>query len=178
MLWKSRPAAVAPEARSSARPSDAGSRDLSAPTSPSGLRSPGRPPPRRLALRPRVPRPSSPPGGGGPRRAPGALRGGLSECREEWTVRLGMLPRVGAHRYFSDGACVVAVRGSGVDHRAHAFSSLYILCYNFGTYPNDSSHGDYVPSPEAGLIEQAPIPHDGLTVAPHRTQREGMLYFS
>lgn len=39
---------------------------------------------------------------------------------------------------------------------------------------NDSSHGDYVPSPEAGLIEQAPIPHDGLTVAPHRTQREAV----
>ncbi|XP_036100193.1 zinc finger CCHC domain-containing protein 2 [Molossus molossus] len=39
---------------------------------------------------------------------------------------------------------------------------------------NDSTHGDYGQSNEAGLIEQAPIPHDGLTVAPHRTQREAV----
>ncbi|XP_016079016.1 PREDICTED: zinc finger CCHC domain-containing protein 2 isoform X2 [Miniopterus natalensis] len=39
---------------------------------------------------------------------------------------------------------------------------------------NDSAHGDYVQSNEASLIEQAPIPHDGLTVAPHRTQREAV----
>lgn len=42
---------------------------------------------------------------------------------------------------------------------------------------NDSAHGDYLQSNEASLIEQAPILHDGLTVAPHRTQREGMLFF-
>ncbi|KAM8780467.1 zinc finger CCHC domain-containing protein 2 isoform 2-T4 [Rhynchonycteris naso] len=39
---------------------------------------------------------------------------------------------------------------------------------------NDSAHGDYVQSNEASLIEQAPIPHGGLTVAPHRTQREAV----
>ncbi|XP_055415713.1 zinc finger CCHC domain-containing protein 2 [Bubalus kerabau] len=39
---------------------------------------------------------------------------------------------------------------------------------------NDSSHGDHMQSNEASLIEQAPIPHDGLTVTPHRTQREAV----
>ncbi|KAB0401036.1 hypothetical protein E2I00_006357 [Balaenoptera physalus] len=39
---------------------------------------------------------------------------------------------------------------------------------------NDSAHGDYMQSNEASLMEQAPIPHDGLTVAPHRTQREAV----
>ncbi|XP_006756881.1 PREDICTED: zinc finger CCHC domain-containing protein 2 [Myotis davidii] len=39
---------------------------------------------------------------------------------------------------------------------------------------NDSAHGDYVQTKEASLIEHAPIPHDGLTVAPHRTQREAV----
>ncbi|XP_036275800.1 zinc finger CCHC domain-containing protein 2 isoform X2 [Pipistrellus kuhlii] len=39
---------------------------------------------------------------------------------------------------------------------------------------NDSAHGDYVQTNEASLIDHAPIPHDGLTVAPHRTQREAV----
>ncbi|XP_015983142.2 zinc finger CCHC domain-containing protein 2 isoform X2 [Rousettus aegyptiacus] len=39
---------------------------------------------------------------------------------------------------------------------------------------NDSAHGDYLQSAEASLTEQAPVPHDGLTVAPHRTQREAV----
>ncbi|KAB1256355.1 Zinc finger CCHC domain-containing protein 2 [Camelus dromedarius] len=39
---------------------------------------------------------------------------------------------------------------------------------------NNSTHGDFMQSNEASLIEQAPIPHDGLTVAPHRTQREAV----
>ncbi|XP_045383296.1 zinc finger CCHC domain-containing protein 2 isoform X1 [Lemur catta] len=39
---------------------------------------------------------------------------------------------------------------------------------------NDSAHGDYVQSNETSLIEQAPIPQDGLTVAPHRAQREAV----
>lgn len=39
---------------------------------------------------------------------------------------------------------------------------------------NDSAHSDYLQSGEASLLEQAPIPHDGLTVAPHRTQREAV----
>ncbi|XP_066102607.1 zinc finger CCHC domain-containing protein 2 isoform X2 [Saccopteryx bilineata] len=39
---------------------------------------------------------------------------------------------------------------------------------------NDSARGDYMQSNEASLIEQAPIPHGGLTVAPHRTQREAV----
>ncbi|XP_053520129.1 zinc finger CCHC domain-containing protein 2 isoform X2 [Artibeus jamaicensis] len=39
---------------------------------------------------------------------------------------------------------------------------------------NDSAHGDYTQSNEAGLIEQAPVPHDGLTAAPHRAQREAV----
>ncbi|XP_028380748.1 zinc finger CCHC domain-containing protein 2 [Phyllostomus discolor] len=39
---------------------------------------------------------------------------------------------------------------------------------------NDSAHGDYMQSNEASLIEQAPIPHDGLTAAPHRAQREAV----
>ncbi|KAM5218145.1 zinc finger CCHC domain-containing protein 2 isoform 2-T2 [Hipposideros larvatus] len=39
---------------------------------------------------------------------------------------------------------------------------------------SDSAHGDYMQSTEASLIEHAPIPHDGLTVAPHRTQREAV----
>ncbi|XP_070486385.1 zinc finger CCHC domain-containing protein 2 isoform X3 [Equus przewalskii] len=39
---------------------------------------------------------------------------------------------------------------------------------------NDSAHGDYLQSNEASLIEQAPMLHDGLTVAPHRTQREAV----
>uniref|UniRef100_A0A8C5VBA6 Zinc finger CCHC-type containing 2 n=1 Tax=Microcebus murinus TaxID=30608 RepID=A0A8C5VBA6_MICMU len=39
---------------------------------------------------------------------------------------------------------------------------------------NDSAHGDYVQSNETSLIDQAPIPQDGLTVAPHRAQREAV----
>ncbi|XP_053428034.1 zinc finger CCHC domain-containing protein 2 isoform X3 [Nycticebus coucang] len=39
---------------------------------------------------------------------------------------------------------------------------------------SDSAHGDYVQSNETSLIEQAPIPQDGLTVAPHRAQREAV----
>ncbi|XP_039696042.1 zinc finger CCHC domain-containing protein 2 isoform X3 [Pteropus medius] len=40
---------------------------------------------------------------------------------------------------------------------------------------NDSAHGDYMQSAEASLTaEQAPVSHDGLTVAPHRTQREAV----
>ncbi|XP_004602043.2 zinc finger CCHC domain-containing protein 2 [Sorex araneus] len=39
---------------------------------------------------------------------------------------------------------------------------------------NDSAHGDYMQNTEVSLIEQAPIPHGGLTVAPHRTQREAV----
>lgn len=39
---------------------------------------------------------------------------------------------------------------------------------------NDSAHGDYMQNTEISLIEQAPIPHGGLTVAPHRSQREAV----
>ncbi|KAM9224383.1 zinc finger CCHC domain-containing protein 2 isoform 1-T1 [Dugong dugon] len=39
---------------------------------------------------------------------------------------------------------------------------------------NDSAHGDYMHSHETSLIEQAPIPHDGLTLAPHRAQQEAV----
>ncbi|XP_023368138.1 zinc finger CCHC domain-containing protein 2 isoform X5 [Otolemur garnettii] len=39
---------------------------------------------------------------------------------------------------------------------------------------SDSAHGDYVQSNETSLIEQAPVPQDGLTVAPHRAQREAV----
>ncbi|XP_048662074.1 zinc finger CCHC domain-containing protein 2 isoform X4 [Marmota marmota marmota] len=39
---------------------------------------------------------------------------------------------------------------------------------------NDTAHGDYLQSNETSLIEQAPIPQDGLTVAPHRAQREAV----
>ncbi|XP_014197842.2 zinc finger CCHC domain-containing protein 2 isoform X1 [Pan paniscus] len=39
---------------------------------------------------------------------------------------------------------------------------------------NNSAHGDYVQNNESSLIEQAPIPQDGLTVAPHRAQREAV----
>ncbi|XP_047382270.1 zinc finger CCHC domain-containing protein 2 isoform X1 [Sciurus carolinensis] len=39
---------------------------------------------------------------------------------------------------------------------------------------NDTAHGDYLQSNETGLIEQAPIPQDGLTMAPHRAQREAV----
>ncbi|XP_051003171.1 zinc finger CCHC domain-containing protein 2 isoform X2 [Acomys russatus] len=39
---------------------------------------------------------------------------------------------------------------------------------------NDSACGDYIQSNETGLVEQAPIPQDGLTVAPHRAQREAV----
>ncbi|XP_060029958.1 zinc finger CCHC domain-containing protein 2 isoform X2 [Erinaceus europaeus] len=39
---------------------------------------------------------------------------------------------------------------------------------------NNSARGDYMQSSEAGLKEEALIPHDGLTVAPHRTQREAV----
>ncbi|XP_020032199.2 zinc finger CCHC domain-containing protein 2 isoform X3 [Castor canadensis] len=39
---------------------------------------------------------------------------------------------------------------------------------------NDSGHGDYMQSNETGLVEQATIPQDGLTVAPHRAQREAV----
>uniref|UniRef100_A0A2K5ETG5 Zinc finger CCHC domain-containing protein 2 n=1 Tax=Aotus nancymaae TaxID=37293 RepID=A0A2K5ETG5_AOTNA len=39
---------------------------------------------------------------------------------------------------------------------------------------NDSAHGDYMQKNESSLIEQAPIPQDGLTLAPHRVQREAV----
>ncbi|PNJ64334.1 ZCCHC2 isoform 3, partial [Pongo abelii] len=39
---------------------------------------------------------------------------------------------------------------------------------------NNSAHGDYMQNNESSLIEQAPIPQDGLTVAPHRAQREAV----
>ncbi|XP_076797801.1 zinc finger CCHC domain-containing protein 2 isoform X4 [Arvicanthis niloticus] len=39
---------------------------------------------------------------------------------------------------------------------------------------NDSACGDYIQSDETGLVEQAQIPQDGLTVAPHRAQREAV----
>ncbi|KAL1765073.1 zinc finger protein CCHC domain-containing protein 2 isoform X1, partial [Sigmodon hispidus] len=39
---------------------------------------------------------------------------------------------------------------------------------------NDSACGDYIQSNETGLVEQAQIPQDGLTVAPHRAQREAV----
>ncbi|KAL0613044.1 Zinc finger CCHC domain-containing protein 2 [Plecturocebus cupreus] len=40
---------------------------------------------------------------------------------------------------------------------------------------NNSTHGDYMQNNESSLIEQAPIPQDGLTLAPHRAQREVSL---
>lgn len=43
---------------------------------------------------------------------------------------------------------------------------------------NDSAHGDYMQNTEISLIEQAPIHHGGLTVASHRSQREGRFCFS
>ncbi|XP_040593472.1 zinc finger CCHC domain-containing protein 2 isoform X6 [Mesocricetus auratus] len=39
---------------------------------------------------------------------------------------------------------------------------------------NDSACGDYIQSNETGLVEQAQIPQDGLTMAPHRAQREAV----
>ncbi|XP_014437498.1 zinc finger CCHC domain-containing protein 2 [Tupaia chinensis] len=39
---------------------------------------------------------------------------------------------------------------------------------------NNSAHGDYMPSNEASLQEQAPVPQDGLSTAPHRAQREAV----
>ncbi|XP_063087577.1 zinc finger CCHC domain-containing protein 2 isoform X3 [Cavia porcellus] len=39
---------------------------------------------------------------------------------------------------------------------------------------NNSAHGDFLQSNETNLIEQAPIPQDGPTVVPHRTQREAV----
>ncbi|XP_040841020.1 zinc finger CCHC domain-containing protein 2 isoform X2 [Ochotona curzoniae] len=39
---------------------------------------------------------------------------------------------------------------------------------------NDSAHGDYMQSNETNLLEQAPVPQDGLTMAPHRAQREAV----
>ncbi|XP_031235734.1 zinc finger CCHC domain-containing protein 2 isoform X4 [Mastomys coucha] len=39
---------------------------------------------------------------------------------------------------------------------------------------NDSACGDYIQSNETGLVEQAQIPQDDLTVAPHRAQREAV----
>ncbi|XP_052055820.1 zinc finger CCHC domain-containing protein 2 isoform X3 [Apodemus sylvaticus] len=39
---------------------------------------------------------------------------------------------------------------------------------------NDSACGDYIQSNETGLVEQAQIPQDGLTVAPHRAQPEAV----
>ncbi|XP_008589500.1 PREDICTED: zinc finger CCHC domain-containing protein 2 [Galeopterus variegatus] len=39
---------------------------------------------------------------------------------------------------------------------------------------DDSAHGGYMQTNETNLIEQAPIPQDGLTVAPHRAQREAV----
>ncbi|EHB00983.1 Zinc finger CCHC domain-containing protein 2, partial [Heterocephalus glaber] len=39
---------------------------------------------------------------------------------------------------------------------------------------NNSARGDYMQSNETNLIEQAPIPQDGSTVAPHRAQREAV----
>uniref|UniRef100_A0A8C6AU65 Zinc finger CCHC domain-containing protein 2 n=1 Tax=Monodon monoceros TaxID=40151 RepID=A0A8C6AU65_MONMO len=61
-----------------------------------------------------------------------------------------------------------ALRGSPEDGEAE-------LCNFAGPRAqNDSAHGDYMQSNEASLMEQAPIPHDGLTVAPHRTQREAV----
>ncbi|XP_012581248.1 PREDICTED: zinc finger CCHC domain-containing protein 2, partial [Condylura cristata] len=45
---------------------------------------------------------------------------------------------------------------------------------NFSGARTDSARGDYMQSNETSLIEQAPVPHDGLTVAPHRAQREAV----
>ncbi|EHB07047.1 Zinc finger CCHC domain-containing protein 2, partial [Heterocephalus glaber] len=39
---------------------------------------------------------------------------------------------------------------------------------------SNSAHGDYMQSNETNLIEQAPIPQDESTVAPHRAQREAV----
>ncbi|XP_075843746.1 zinc finger CCHC domain-containing protein 2 isoform X3 [Microtus pennsylvanicus] len=39
---------------------------------------------------------------------------------------------------------------------------------------NDSACGDYIQNNETGLVEQAQIPQDGLTLAPHRAQREAV----
>ncbi|KAM9095760.1 zinc finger CCHC domain-containing protein 2 isoform X1 [Sarcophilus harrisii] len=39
---------------------------------------------------------------------------------------------------------------------------------------NDTSHGDYIRNNETSLMEQAPILHDGLTMASHRSQREAV----
>ncbi|XP_057626036.1 zinc finger CCHC domain-containing protein 2 isoform X4 [Chionomys nivalis] len=39
---------------------------------------------------------------------------------------------------------------------------------------NDSACGDYIQNNETGLVEQAQIPQDGLTLAPHRGQREAV----
>ncbi|XP_037661801.1 zinc finger CCHC domain-containing protein 2 isoform X2 [Choloepus didactylus] len=39
---------------------------------------------------------------------------------------------------------------------------------------NDSAHGDYMQSNTTSFIEQAPVPQDGLTVTPHRAQREAV----
>ncbi|XP_053769333.1 zinc finger CCHC domain-containing protein 2 isoform X2 [Desmodus rotundus] len=39
---------------------------------------------------------------------------------------------------------------------------------------NDSARSDYMQRNEASLTEQAPIPHDELTAAPHRAQREAV----
>ncbi|XP_029423028.1 zinc finger CCHC domain-containing protein 2 [Nannospalax galili] len=39
---------------------------------------------------------------------------------------------------------------------------------------NESAHGDYVQRNATSLVEQAQIPQDGLTVTPHRAQREAV----
>ncbi|KAH0520777.1 Zinc finger CCHC domain-containing protein 2 [Microtus ochrogaster] len=39
---------------------------------------------------------------------------------------------------------------------------------------NDSACGDYIQNNDTGLVEQAQIPQDGLTLAPHRAQREAV----
>ncbi|XP_037364338.1 zinc finger CCHC domain-containing protein 2 [Talpa occidentalis] len=45
---------------------------------------------------------------------------------------------------------------------------------NFSGAQNDSAHGDYMQRNETSLIEQAPVLHDELTMAPHRAQREAV----
>ncbi|KAK2094278.1 hypothetical protein P7K49_028016 [Saguinus oedipus] len=40
------------------------------------------------------------------------------------------------------------------------------------SHTNNSAHGDYMQNNESSLIERAPIPQDGPSLAPHRAQRE------
>lgn len=54
----------------------------------------------------------------------------------------------------------------------HSIKTLLFFSFSI---QNDFSHSDCMSSNETSLLERTTAPHDGLPMASHRPQREGML---